>query len=160
MVDSPALADFIERLRAILAAEYRRGQDDALRRIIEAAQGEASARTTVVRSEGVGIETAPPRLTRQAPVPKKRRAPVGVPDSLLSRVLRERGEAGATVNEVLGAAHPGTEQLVSVSGVRFAFDRGKQQGIYRSSRGRWFLAEPSDKPDSPSGPFELEEEKN
>jgi hypothetical protein len=154
MSDPPGFTEVVDSLRALLDAEYRRGQADAARRIIEVAQAEVSPRTaiTVIAQAGVPIE-AVTTATRNKD-PKSRRAPIGIPDSLLRRVLTERGDAGASAHEILAAAQPGDEQLVSLSGVRFAFDQGKKAGRYRSERGRWFLASQA------VNEFQLEEEKN
>jgi hypothetical protein len=137
MADTPEFVELINRLRALLASEYRRGQADAARRIIEAAQGEVSP------------STAPPTRSQNPELPgmngahkyPSRRAPPGIPDELIIRVLRERGPQGASSREIEAAAQSDLEKLVSQSGIRFALDRGRQAGKYRNEHGRWFLVE-------------------
>jgi hypothetical protein len=144
--DPPGFSEVVARLRALLDAEYRRGQAEAARRIIEAAQTEVSPATTPV-AIGVPIKTmANGHAERRKAAAPRKRAPAGAPDSLLQRVLTERGRSGTTANEILGAAHPGDERLVSLSGIRFAFERGKRAGIYKSDGRRWFLADMAPKP--------------
>lgn len=144
--DPPGFDELITSLRALLDLEYRRGQADAARRIIEAAQTEVSP--TSLRGDGVvsvsaTVVTAETRTASKSVEneSKRSRAPAGLPDLLLQRVLGERGASGATAQEILAAARPGDEQMVSLSGIRFAFDRGRRTGKYRRDRGRWFLAE-------------------
>jgi hypothetical protein len=137
MADTPEFVDLINRLRALLASEYRRGQADAAQRIIQAAQGE------------VGPSTAPPGPRRNPELPgmngaqkyPSRRAPAGLPDELITRVLKARGHQGASSREIEEAAQSDLEKLVSQSGIRFALDRGRNVGKYRNAHGRWFLVE-------------------
>jgi hypothetical protein len=96
MTDPPGFAEIVARLRALLHAEYRRGQADAARRIIEVAQADVSpasaTRAAVLAQLGGAIEVDAPRAhTARRRATKSRRAPIGVPDSLLKRVLTERG---------------------------------------------------------------------
>jgi hypothetical protein len=137
MADTPEFVDLINRLRAMLASEYRRGQADAAHRIIQAAQGEVSP------------SVAPPGHHRNPELPgmngtrkySSRRAPAGLPDELVTRVLKERGRQGASSKEIEAAAQSDLEKLVSQSGIRFALDRGRNVGKYRNEHGRWFLVE-------------------
>ena len=136
MNDTPEFVELVNRLRDLLAAEYRRGQADAARRIIEVAQGEVSPTSSrehnpeVAGSNGAEHHSA-----------SRRRAPPGVPDALIKRVLTERGSRGASSLEIEAAAESEIEKIVSQSGIRFALDRGKSAGKYRNERGLWFLVE-------------------
>jgi hypothetical protein len=136
MSDTPAFEDLVNRLRALLESEYRRGQADAARRIIEAAQGEVSPSS----APGPNPNPELPGMngTRKYP---SRRAPAGAPDELVIRVLRERGSQGASSREIEAAAQSDLEKLVSQSGIRFALDRGRDKGKYRNEHGLWFLVE-------------------
>src|SRR6516164_7670893 len=137
MGDTPEFVELVNRIRALLDAEYRRGQADAARRIIESAQVEVSRPFAVPeeRSESAGMNGAEdPRVTRP-------RAPAGAPDALVKRVLLERGSRGASSTEIEAAAHSEVEKMVSQSGIRFALDRGRSAGKYRNERGLWFLVE-------------------
>ena len=137
MADTSEFTDLINRLRALLASEYQRGQADAARRIIEAAQGEVSPSTAPL-----GHHSNPelPGMNGTHKYPS-RRAPAGLPDELVTRVLRDRGPQGASSKEIEAAAQSDLEKLVSQSGIRFALDRGRNVGKYRNEHGRWFLVE-------------------
>lgn len=142
MSDTPELVDLIDRLRAALAAEYRRGQADAAQRIMEVARAEVSPlgvqkpeTTTATRPNGSHVEQPRQRTS------SGQRAPRGVPDALVARVLRERGLRGAGSTEIAAAAESEVEKMVSISGIRFALDRGRTAGKYRNDRGLWFLVE-------------------
>jgi hypothetical protein len=144
MSDTPEFTDLVNRLRALLDSEYRRGKADATRRIMEAAQvevspssdhahlnGTDSPKRHRVRLDDAGDESGAPL----------RRAPVGAPDALVRRVLIERGRQGASSREIEAAAHSEVEKMVSQSGIRFVLDRGRAAGKYRNEHGRWFLVE-------------------
>jgi hypothetical protein len=136
MNDTPEFVELVNRLRDLLAAEYRRGQADAARRIIEVAQGEVSPSSArEQRPESAGANGS------EHPSVSKRRAPAGVPDALVTRVLTERGSQGASSTEIESAASSEVEKMVSQSGIRFALDRGRSAGKYRNERGLWFLVE-------------------
>ncbi len=138
MSDTPEFVELVNRLRALLAAEYRRGQADAARRIIEAAQGEVSPSSSSAREQNP--ELAGTNGTEHPSV-SKRRAPAGVPDALVTRVLTERGSQGASSTEIEAAADSEVEKMVSQSGIRFALDRGRSAGKYRNQYGRWYLVD-------------------
>jgi hypothetical protein len=147
MSDTPEFVELVNRLRALLDSEYRRGQADARRRIIEVLGTEVSLST--------------PPFTSSTPVPaaagagsfdfgdaksagdkqKRPRAPDGAPDALVTRVLMERGVQGASSTEIETAAASPAEKMVSQSGIRYALDRGRTAGKYRNEYGRWFLVE-------------------
>ena len=142
MSDTPEFVDFVNRLRALLDREYRRGQDDAARRIMEVARAEvspSSARRSEATGEGMnGSQTQQPLRSRNS---SGHRAPRGIPTALVNRVLRERGSRGAGATEIAEAAESEVEKIVSISGIRFALDRGRAAGRYRNDRGLWFLVE-------------------
>jgi len=142
MSDTPEFVDLVNRLRTLLDAEYRRGQADAARRIMEVARAEVSP-SGVQKPETTTGAWANSSYAEQ---PRRRtfsgqRAPRGVPDALVARVLRERGSRGAGSTEIAAAAESEVEKMVSISGIRFALDRGRTAGKYRNDRGLWFLVE-------------------
>jgi hypothetical protein len=149
MSDTPAFVELVDRLRAMLESEYRRGQADAARRIIEAANAEASP---LPLSRTDTPFTPSPAATTEAPAfnfgasespdngAKRRRAPPGAPDALVQRVLMAQGHEGASSRLIEELAQTDEEKMVSQSGIRFALDRGKAAGKYRNEHGRWFLA--------------------
>jgi hypothetical protein len=135
MSDRPEFVEFVDRLRALLDAEYRRGRADALQRIVAAAEEEVRPSAThnqkadgATRSNGA-----------ERPNAAHRKAPRGAPDALVRRVLTERGSRGAGATEIAESAVSEVEKMVSLSGIRFALDRGRSSGEYRNDRGLWFL---------------------
>jgi hypothetical protein len=144
MNDPPGFDEMVSSLRALLEAEYRRGQADATQRIIDAARAEViPTESSLSRLNEVGLPSRTTRLVRRAPIPSTRRyrAPVGAPDALVKRVLLAQGPEGAGSQQIHDLAETEEEKQVSLSGIRFALDRGKASGRYRNERGKWFLTE-------------------
>ena len=136
MSDTPEFVELIDRLRALLDAEYRRGKTDASRRIMEAARVEAGPASVPKQ------DMESPRMNgAERPESSGRRASPGVPDALVTRVLMERGSQGASSREIEALAQSDQERVVSQSGIRFALERGRSRGRYRNERGMWFLVE-------------------
>jgi hypothetical protein len=122
------LDQILQQLRNLLAAEYHRGENDAIARIMAAAQGTPSAKATN------GHDTP----KRELPPERKDRAPKGTAAALIDRVLRERGSHGATPSEIQSAAKTNVEKLASFSGIRFALKVGRSKQHYRNRKGKWF----------------------
>jgi hypothetical protein len=136
MDDSVTLDGIVTQLRALLQREYQRGVDDAMRRVMEAAQSTFSASAQPA--------PPPPRPAEQHVSAEKTpftRASRGAPDALIRRVLALRHPKGANSVEIQGMAHSDAERKVSLSGIRFALDRGRESGRYRQQNGDWFLTE-------------------
>jgi hypothetical protein len=119
----------LQHLRDLFAAEYRRGEKDAIARIMAAAQ------TAPVAN---GHDTS----GREPPPEQKDRAPRGTAKALIDRVLKERGQRGATPSEIKDLAVTDTEKLASFAGIRFALKQGRDDQRYRNRRGKWFSATP------------------
>jgi hypothetical protein len=124
------LEELLQQIRRLFAAEYARGDRDAITRIMQAAQGDAVAET---------IKKTPLRRVRVTQA--ARRAPNGAVDSLIRRVLTERRMKGAGALEIHESAVTPAEKSVSYSGIRFALDRGRKAGAYKNKEGKWFLVE-------------------
>jgi hypothetical protein len=124
------LDNLLEQIKRLFAAEYARGDRDAIARIMQAAQGDAAAENT---------KELPARRVRITLT--HRRALRGAADSLIKRVLGERRYKGAGALEIQQSALSPAEKAVSYSGLRFALDRGRGTGIYRNKNGKWFLTE-------------------
>jgi hypothetical protein len=129
---------FYNEVREMLAAEYRRGEQDAIARIVSAAQGDIpnngsghrlDARE---RDDGEGDDDDDDA---------KERAPKGTARKLIDRVLNDRGPLGASPKEILDAA-VGFERLASFSGIRFALDKGREDHRYKNKDGKWFRVIP------------------
>jgi hypothetical protein len=124
------LEKLLQQIRQLFAAEYARGDRDAIARIMQAAKGD-----TVPEP----IRKDPPRRLRVTLA--NRRAPNGAVDGLIRRVLTERRLKGAGALEIHEAAFTAPEKSVSYSGVRFALERGRKAGVYKNKDGKWFLVE-------------------
>lgn len=124
------LEGLIQQIRQLFAAEYARGDRDAIAKIMQAAQGKDSQDITRVTPSGrVRFPLA------------GRRARAGAADALIKRVLGERRHKGASALEIQQTAITPAEKAVSYSGIRFALDRGRSAGNYRNKDGKWFLVE-------------------
>jgi hypothetical protein len=119
------LDQVLQQLRNLLAAEYHRGEKDAIARIMAAAQTAPAAN---------GHDT----LERESPPEQKNRAPKGTAKALIDRVLRERGSRGAMPSEIQSEAKTDVEKLASFSGIRFALTVGRNKQYYRNEKGKWF----------------------
>jgi len=123
------LDQILQQLRNLLAAEYHRGEKDAIARIMAAAQSAPAANSHDT-------------LERESPPEQKDRAPKGTAKALIDRVLKERGQRGATPSEIKDLATTDTEKLASFAGIRFALTQGRDSLRYKNRRGKWFLVTP------------------
>lgn len=124
----PDLEQLLQSLRAAFAAEYHRGEQDAIARIMKAAQGAPA-------SPNGGIH-------ERAKQKRKEPAPKGTAKALIDRVLKERGQRGATPSEIKDSAATDTEKLASFAGIRFALTQGRDDMRYKNMGGKWFLTPP------------------
>jgi hypothetical protein len=129
-MDNTELEELLQQIRRLFAAEYARGDRDAIGRIMQAAKGDAVAET---------IKKTPLRRVRATLT--ARRAKNGAVDGLIKRVLTERRVRGAGALEIQQAAFTAPEKAVSYSGIRFALERGRKGGMYKNKDGKWFLVE-------------------
>jgi hypothetical protein len=118
------LNSIVTTLKTLLQNEYERGARDALKKIVDVAQGANKA--TVQRKT---VKAGP-----------KQRAPRGAPRALVERVLTARGVGGASASEIGAAATSHTEKIVSGSAIRLELNRGKKERRYRVSKGKWSFA--------------------
>jgi hypothetical protein len=134
MTESVSLDDIVAKLRVLMQQEYQRGQADTTRRILEAAQ------TPVRTDSSVSFQTAVAERSDEGIFGGTvTRAGRGVPDALIVRVLSKLYPGGATSTAIMRMAESDAEQKVSLSGIRFALDRGKKSGRYKTQNGDWFL---------------------
>jgi hypothetical protein len=126
----------IDRLRALLSAEYHRGEQDAIARIMKAVAPDAEAPAAVPVNGAAHLQSKPKRR-RKEPVRK------GTAKALIDRVLREHGPRGASPNEIKAAAVTGAERHISHSGLRFALTTGRDDNRYTNRDGKWFMTTPS-----------------
>jgi hypothetical protein len=128
-MDNARLEPLLAKLRELFQEEYQRGAHDALKRIVDVAQGTSK--------KGASSSEAGPKRRAQ-----KQRAPRGAPRALIERVLGKE-KAGASVRAILAAAATSIERLVSNSAIRLELNRGKKERRYRVNKGRWSLSRPA-----------------
>ena len=118
------LDSLLDKLREMFAQEYQRGQQDAMRRMVDAmrAPGGRGGRRPAGRSVAKGGRT---------------RARRGAARAFIERVLKEKGSA--TVPQIMGSASNGDEKAVSISAIRFELYRGKKDRRYKNTSGKWSL---------------------
>ena len=118
------LDSLLGKLREMFAQEYQRGQQDALRRVVDAmgTPGRRGGR----RPAGRGV-------TRGG----RTRARRGSARAFIERILREKGSA--TVPQIMAAASSADEKAVSISAIRFELYRGKKDRRYKNTSGKWSL---------------------
>ena len=122
---NPEFEELVRKMRQILAAEYSRGYQDATTRIMQAASAPIPANN--------GHDTKGPGQQRV-------RAARGSVDNLINRVLGGASD-GASAVQIQERAQTPEEKMASLSGIRFALDRGRDAGRYRNEGGKWFLKE-------------------
>ena len=113
------LNSVLEKLRDLFQQEYQRGQQDALRRVVD-----------VMKQPGA-------RNLRPARGGKVR-ARRGSARALIERILTH-SKAGATVPQIMASASTPDEKSVSMSAIRFELYRGKKDRRYRNTKGKWTL---------------------
>ena len=118
------LDSILEKLRELFAQEYQRGQQDALRRVVDAMRSPA----------GRGGRRAVGRIAARGGRTRARR---GAARAFIERVLKEKGSA--TVPQIMSSASGADEKAVSISAIRFELYRGKKDRRYRNSSGKWSL---------------------
>jgi hypothetical protein len=118
------LEALLVKVRNLFQHAYDRGASDALKRIVDVAQG-----TTKKRESKTGRSPQ-----------SKQRAPSGSARALVERVLKETGSGGAGASQIVAAAKSSTEKLLSYSAIRLELTRGKKERRYRVAKGKWSLS--------------------
>ena len=111
----------LEKLRELFGQEYQRGQQDALRRIVDVMKQPGARAARPVSSRGGKV-----------------RARRGSSRAFIERVLTH-SKGGATVPQIMTAASTSDEKAVSMSAIRFELYRGKKDRRYRNTKGKWSL---------------------
>jgi len=119
---APNFDSILDSVREALQAAYQRGNEDAMRSILNFAQGDAPA---IARSAGA-----------KAVGGKKKRAPRGTAKILVERVL---AGGPCTVREITEAASSDSEKILSSSAIRLELERGKRDKRYVNRGGKWSL---------------------
>jgi len=122
-----AIDSVLEKLRELFQQEYQRGQQDALRRVVD-----------VMKEPGGRGAGRPGGAGRGRKAGGRIRARRGSARAFIERVLTQE-KGGATVPQIMSAASSPDEKAVSISAIRFELYRGKKEKRYRNVKGRWSL---------------------
>jgi hypothetical protein len=122
-----AIDSVLEKLRELFQQEYQRGQQDALRRVVD-----------VMKEPGGRGAGRPGAAGRGRKAGGRIRARRGSARAFIERVLTQE-KGGATVPQIMSAASSPDEKAVSISAIRFELYRGKKEKRYRNVKGRWSL---------------------
>ena len=137
---------FLDELAGTLfraeAAAYQRGKDDGRKEMLDELMTNVQAKQQAERQD---TEPQPPRsgaieADGTRPASDRKRAPRGSVRSLIDRVLSSR--PGLRPIEILAHAETDYEKMVKAPSLRNQLQRGLKQGQYRSTHGRWYLADP------------------
>ena len=120
-----AIDSILDRLRELFQHEYQRGQQDALRRVVDVMK-EPGGRRSGRPAGGAGRKGGRIRARR------------GSARAFIERVLTQE-KGGATVPQIMSSAASPDEKAVSISAIRFELYRGKKEKRYRNVKGRWSL---------------------
>ena len=125
------------------------------------ARGKADARTEVLALLGAAGEPARRSRPEKRPARKRHtggggRAPKGAVRALVERALRAR--PGLSAQEILNSADSDAERLVKPSLIGVELTKGRRQGRYEATDGRWSLAAspPADGGGTPDAPTPVE----
>ena len=124
------------------AAAYERGKEDGRSEMLNELMVNVRAKQQAERQD---TEPQPPRsgaidADGARPASARKRAPKGTVRSLINRVLSSR--PGLKPKQILAHAETANEKMVQPPSLRNQLRRGLKQGQYRSTHGRWHLADP------------------
>jgi hypothetical protein len=141
MSDTIEFQELIAKLRNFCAAEYQRGERDAIARIMRAAQSSVASTPGNRASQGFvsAIQTAATQARAETTETKEQRAPRGAPEALVRRVLTSVGSEGVVASDIPAFAKTDAERLVSDSAIRVTLKQGRDNGWCQNMGGRWFL---------------------
>jgi len=138
-------------LRAVEAARrdaYERGLKDATARILSAAQGrssigipdaEAASPSSTISASMVG-EFDVALQFEGASISQRKRAPKGLPQELVARVILESNGGGVTIDDILHQRHDDFEKVIAASTIRGVLRKYRDKGVFAERNGRWYLA--------------------
>jgi hypothetical protein len=133
------ISQVIALIRKIVADAYRRGQDDALARVMLAAQGELHTTATVQRPSGNGVDLPKRRPGGQ---PGAKRATRGSVRKYVNRVLTGPNYQGANYDGIVDmiAELGGTD--IAPASVRNFLRSSEKRGEVRRQNDLWFPVRP------------------
>ena len=118
------LDQIFERLRALFANEYKRGERDGIKRFV----ADAQARLGPELFEAEKLDTT------------KLRTRNGAPEAFVRRVLSDYRN-GLTPREIVDHAATPEERTISRDAVRVVMWRSKKKGWATSINGKWSLTQ-------------------
>jgi hypothetical protein len=139
MPDTPEFQEIIAKLRDFAAAEYQRGERDAIARIMRAAQSRGTSAPEIRAPSGVSGVTGVSGVNAEPSETKEQRAPRGAPEALVRRVLTSVDSEGVIASDISSFAKTDAERLVSDSAIRVVLANGRQSGWCQNMGGRWYL---------------------
>jgi hypothetical protein len=115
------LERILARIRELFEQEYLRGEQDAIERMIAAAQRGAVGNIDV------------------SSLRRKVRVPRGAPEAFARRVLQEAFPEGRKVDQILDKAETPEERSITRDALRISLYRGEKEGWVKNLRGTWTL---------------------
>jgi hypothetical protein len=116
-------------IREALHSAYSHGRTDALAPILAAAGVDPSTKVTEIKRERVAQDQA-----LQSDV----RVPRGLPDEFVKRVMWAIPSGGISPTDIIPKyAKTAEERAISYSALRKALQRGRDNGMYSNTRGKW-----------------------
>ena len=127
--------ELVALIRSLEADAYERGKADAKREIM--AYLTTNASLGPVTSGQAKTPQPPSRPIKQRVAAGRQRAPKGTTGKLISRALSSH--PGLTPAQILTHAETGDEKMVQGPSLRNQLRRGRKEGRYRRTDGRWYL---------------------
>ena len=133
MAENKPLEDLFQQIRDICAKEYKRGEDDAIARIMKAAAPEK----VVEKPREIAARVTKTNVRKE---PKKSGlVPRGIPEQFVRRVMSKVTD-GISPTAIHEHAETPLERRIAYATIRGALKRGRQAGEYRNEGGKWYLA--------------------
>ena len=133
MAESKPLEDLFEQIRDICAKEYKRGEDDAIARIVRAASPGKEAEKPKQIAAKVSKYSSRKEPKKAGMVPR------GVPERFVRRVMSKVPD-GISPGAITDHAETPVEKRIGYATIRGALKRGRDAGEYRNEGGKWFKA--------------------
>jgi hypothetical protein len=123
------IREIAERIAHLVRDAYRRGETDALERLVRLARSDQGQVETRAPAPALGAVA----ISGKA----RKRAPKGAVEMLVGRALSNG--SGKTPDEIKAYAATDYEQMVRVPSIRSHLSVGEKEGRYRKQGSRWYL---------------------
>jgi hypothetical protein len=133
------IREIADRITRLVRDAYRRGEADALERLVRLARSDSSQADGRAES---ALDSAPSTTRR-------RRAPKGAVEELVIRSLSNG--AGKTPDQIKEQAESDDERMIARSTIRAHLRSGVTHGRYVKKGGRWYLASGSSRETEETG---------